>query len=299
MELLQLKYFQVAARHEHMTKAANELLVSQPALSKTISRLEKSLGTPLFDREGRNIRLNSFGKIFLERVNRIFQELEEGKRQVQDMAGLDNGIISVSISLPHILPFLLMEFMEDYPNVKIKQLEATSIEMKQQLENGDIDFCVSTIPIKGDNIEWVTLMEEEIFLSVPPNHFLANRDSIKLCEVKNESFINRITGYQFRELTDDFCRQAGFQPNTTVELGEAWAILKLVEMGIGVSFTPQLSLLRQNAPSTKQLRISQPKCMRTVGIAWNKMHFLSTAADTFRRFTINFFENKAEKYFHL
>lgn len=295
MELLQLKYFQVVARHEHMTQAANELLVLQPALSKTIARLENNLGAPLFDREGRNIRLNSFGKIFLERVNRIFYELDEGTRQVQEMAGLYNGIITLSISLPHILPFLLMGFMKDYPNVKIKQFEATTIEMKQQLENGDVDFCISTLPIKGDNIEWRTLLEEEIYLSVPPNHFLAKRNVINLEEVKDESFINRIEGYQFRELTDDFCRLAGFKPKIIVELGEAGAILKLVEMGIGVSFTPQLSLLRENPPSTKQLR----KCIRTVGIAWNKTHFLSIAADTFRRFTIDFFENKAEKHFHL
>ncbi len=72
MELLQLKYFQTVARLEHMTKAAEELHIAQPSLSKTIARLEKDLGVPLFDRQGRQITLNSFGKVFLKRVERIF-----------------------------------------------------------------------------------------------------------------------------------------------------------------------------------------------------------------------------------
>jgi DNA-binding transcriptional LysR family regulator len=90
MELLQLHYFQTVARLEHMTKAAEELKIAQPSLSKTISRLEEDLGAPLFNRQGRNIRLNQFGKVFLTRVDRIFRELEEGKREIRDMAGLNN-----------------------------------------------------------------------------------------------------------------------------------------------------------------------------------------------------------------
>jgi len=78
MELLQLKYFQTVARQEHMTRAAAELGIAQPALSQTISRLEAELGISLFERVGRGIRLSEFGKAYALRVERIFQELEEG-----------------------------------------------------------------------------------------------------------------------------------------------------------------------------------------------------------------------------
>jgi len=87
MDLLQLRYFRVVARLEHMTKAPRSFFIAQPSLSQTIGRLEKEIGVPLFDRHGRVIRLNQFGKAFLEHVETLFRELEEGQRKVQDMAG--------------------------------------------------------------------------------------------------------------------------------------------------------------------------------------------------------------------
>lgn len=298
MELQQLRYFQVTARCEHMTKAAQELNVSQPALSKTIARLEEGLGAPLFHREGRQIRLNNFGSSFLVRVDRIFQEIEEGQRQIRDMSGLDNGIISVGISLPHILPFLLTDFLKLHPKVEIKQYQIHSKDMRGPLEQGSMDICISSSPIFGGHIEWMPLLEEEIFLSVPSNHPFADRNSISLEEVKDEIFINRFTGYEFRDLCDHFCSQAGFTANTSIELEEAGAILRLVELGAGISFTPQLSLLNKWGPNTVQLRISNPNCKRTIGIAWNKEHYLTKAAVEFRQFTVDFFRNIVSTYYH-
>lgn len=81
MELQQLHYFQTVARLEHMTKAAEELRIAQPSLSKTIARLEEDLGVPLFERQHRQIKLNRFGKLFLNRVERIFMEIYEGKER--------------------------------------------------------------------------------------------------------------------------------------------------------------------------------------------------------------------------
>ena len=110
MELLHLKYFQAAAKFEHMTRAAAALNISQPALSKTIARLEDDLGAPLFHRKGKQIYLNEFGKVFLERVNRIFLEINEGILQVNDMNSPEKGVISVAMTLPHITPKFLGDF---------------------------------------------------------------------------------------------------------------------------------------------------------------------------------------------
>lgn len=298
MELLQLKYFQVAAKFEHMTKAAAELNISQPALSKTISRLEDDLGAPLFHRQGKQIHLNEFGKTFLERVNRIFFEVDEGIRQVNDMNSLERGIISVAMTIPHIMTKFLAEFLRDYPNVKIKHYSVSSSEMRCLLENASLDICLSTHPITGPDIEWVPLIEEEIFLSVPTNHRLANRESINLDEVSEENFINLQPGYGFRDITDKFCMEAGFKPNTTIELEESGAIQQLVELGFGISFLPSLSILKDSSLKTVPIRISKPVCKRTIGIAWNRKHYLSKAAIQFREFSIDFFK-KTVKTFYL
>lgn len=296
MELLQLRYFQTTAKLEHITKAAQELNVSQLALSQTISRLEEDLGVPLFNREGRNIYLNDFGKAFLNRVNRIFQELNDGKRELLDLQESLEQSISITIALPYILPHLIVDFLKIYPKIKINQSIATTNEMKILLENSEVDFCFLTEEIHGEEIEWVTLIEEEIFLSVPPNHHLATRTSISLEEVANETFINRTSGYGFRDLTDQFCAQAGFKPYTPIELEEAGAILRLVEMGMGLSFTPELSLLRYSSPNTVEIPITYPICKRTIGIAWNKNRYLNKSALDFKDFIIHFFQNEIQIY---
>ncbi|GHO57601.1 hypothetical protein KSB_60760 [Ktedonobacter robiniae] len=126
MDLLQLRYFRVVARREHMTKAAEELCIAQPSLSKTIRRLEKEIGVPLFDRQERSLQLNQFGKAFLEHIEAMFSELEEGQRKVQDMAGLEQGVVSlIAASLPWIpdllycFQILHLPFTFAYPNVHL------------------------------------------------------------------------------------------------------------------------------------------------------------------------------------
>ena len=91
-------------------KGTEELHIAQPSLSKTIARLEKDLGVPLFDRQGRQITLNSFGKVFWKRVERIFHELSEGEREIKDLAELQQSSITLAVSIPRILPELLGSF---------------------------------------------------------------------------------------------------------------------------------------------------------------------------------------------
>ncbi|QAY67267.1 LysR family transcriptional regulator [Paenibacillus protaetiae] len=295
MEFLQLKYFQAVARHEHMTQAAKALNVSQPSLSNSIHRLEKKLGVPLFERHGRQIKLNAFGETYLRRVEQAFRELEEGERELADMAGLEHGTVTLSVTLPYVLPTLLKEFLTVHPHVRIIQRQLGSIvEMKAELENAAIDFCISTMPINGPDIEWMTLVEEELCLTVPKGHRFASRKCISLSEAANEPFIALSSRSHFRQITDGFCRQAGFEPHIAFELEEASAVQTLVEMGLGITFTLPLSLGRRASNAdTVQLRITRPQCRRTFGIAWNRKHYLSEAAIHFREFAAGFFRQGA------
>lgn len=289
MNLLQLQYFQTVARLEHMTKAAQELNVSQPSLSNTMARLEESLGVPLFVRQGRQIRLTSFGSIFLRRVNKVFFEIEKGKREMEEMAGGEQGIISFAVTLPNLLPFLLKEFLAIYPEAKFIQNQAFSEkEIISQLENQVIDVCISTFPIISPNIEWLPLMDDEILLSVPHGHRLANRKRIHLSEVADEPFVTITPEYYFRELTDKFCRQAGFEPNVVYQIAEAGVVQSLVELNLGITFTPT-SLSKVSRLQSVQLHIEDPVCKRTIGLAWHKGHFISRTVTQFIEFCKEYF----------
>jgi DNA-binding transcriptional LysR family regulator len=154
MDLLQLSYFRVVARVEHMTKAAEELFIAQPSLSKTIRRLEKEIGVPLFDRQGRSIRLNQFGKAFLEHIERIFRELEEGQREVRDRAGLEQGEVSLVAASLYWLPDLLHRFQVAHTSVHFHLSQRSLAEMPQQLEMGACDFCFLSTPLSKPAIQW-------------------------------------------------------------------------------------------------------------------------------------------------
>ncbi|PLS02022.1 LysR family transcriptional regulator [Neobacillus cucumis] len=289
MELLQLQYFQTVARLEHMTKAAEALQIAQPSLSKTIARLEEDLGVPLFDRKNRQLKLNHYGRLFLERVNRVFLELNEGRREIEDHLEKGQTQITLAVSIPRVIPQLLSSFLKDFPDIKFQQrLESTS-SMKSLLEKAEIDFCISSVEIDGEDIVWEPLMTEQIYLVVSPDHRLAAKEQIFLNEVKDESFISMNTGYGFRNLTDEFCREAGFIPNIAFEGDEPGVIGDLVRQGLGVAFVPEISWLNNSNPFPNKLKIVGPKCQRTIGLGWSKRRYLSDTAQHFRRYVTEYF----------
>ncbi len=293
MDILQLRYFQTVAKFQHMTRAADELHIAQPSLSKTISKLEQELEVPLFDREGRNIKLNSFGKAFLKRVDRIFLEINEGKKELSDMAGLEQGKINLaSISLTSF-PNMLEGFLQKYPDVTFRQVLAYTDEMKRKLEEGSIDLCISSVFIEGTNVVNIPLLTEEIFLAVSHNHRLANRESIDLIEVADEHFISMKKGYGFRDITDEYCRKAGFTPSVIFESDGINSLLSLVKSGFGVTFLASPDKRTYFFQVPKLLKIKNPTPTRTIYLSYVDGRYLSMAAREFCRYTIHYFnENK-------
>lgn len=293
MELLQLRYFQVVARLENVTRAAEELHTAQPSLSRTIERLEENLGVPLFERQGRRIRLNQFGKIFLKRVEKSFKELDEGKREMADLAGLEGGSVTVGATTLQQLPHIFREYLTLRPHVKFRLLQMTlHQEIQEQLLNGQIDLCVSTLPIERPEVHCEPLTTEEICLAVPPEHRLADRRSIQLKEMADEPFIYQATECGLREITNDFCQQAGFTPNIANIAYEGTTpetICGLVKAGFGSAFIPVFWWNEINMVALRKLHIENPCCQRTIWLSWAKEHYMSAAARDFGKYLIDYF----------
>ncbi|MBS4174653.1 LysR family transcriptional regulator [Bacillus sp. FJAT-49736] len=290
MDLLQLRYFQIVAHLEHMTNAAKQLKVAQPSLSQTISRLEEELGFSLFDREGRNIKLNSFGKILLKRVDRAFSELESAKVEMAELAGESNNLISLSVMHTPLLPNIISKFRKAYPSAKFQVSMHSPLRLVDQLEKGEIDVCVTYFPIEKEGINWVNLMEDEVFIVVPEKHPLAERKCIRLREVEDEQFINMERTNPFRMLTDRFCEKAGFTPNIAFELEEPGSIHSYVEAGLGISFLTEHTIRYASHEKIVPLHIEQPVCKRTIGMAWKSDRYTSKVVREFREFMIRYFK---------
>ena len=289
MDLLQLKYFQTVARLEHITRAADELHIAQPSLSKVISRLEKDLGVCLFDHHGRQIKLNRYGRAFLHRVNRIFIELDEGKRELSDMLGENNLKVSIASNNLSLFPKLLEGYLKLYPYTSFSHTIGSTAEIQLLLEKGDVDFCISSPPIEGCDIECIPLFDEEMFLIVPQEHKLAGRGSIKLIEAATEPFISLKKGFGIRDLTEKYCHQAGFTPNIVFESDVSTKLADLVNIGMGVALHPIPPWADLPKIQLALLHIEEPVCSRTIGLSFVQDRYLLQAAKQFKSYVINYF----------
>ena len=300
MELQQLKYFQTVARLGHMTKAAEVLYISQPSLSRSIARLEQELGAPLFDRQGRHIRLNQFGQVLLRRVDFAFEDLERARREIADLVGPEQGVVTLSVLRSngvHLLPPLFSAFRRTYPRIRFQLFQEArdaTFSILRQIEEGEIDLCLCP-PLSEEplRVEWQPILTEKLALAVPQAHQLARRNRIQLAEAASEAFLCLHAGTSFRFLTDAICQQAGFKPDVVMEVEDFTTAWELVAAGIGVALIP--SQLWQNATTSApvRLQIEEQLPQWTIGIAWPEARYISRAARLFRDFTLQYF---AEKY---
>ncbi|KAE8558131.1 LysR family transcriptional regulator, partial [Paenibacillus polymyxa] len=205
MELLQLQYFLAVARLEHVTEAARSLHVTQSSLSKTIQRLEEDLGVPLFDRTGRKLRLNEFGSKFLHRAERALFELEQGKQELSDLSNPELGTLELAVTTASTLPNILREFRRKRPYIQFHVQMLTTQEMVTLLHRGEVDFCLSSPPVEGNDIECKIVCIDPILVAVPKGHRLADRNSVSLTELREEWFVGVKRGYGTRDLVDSVC----------------------------------------------------------------------------------------------
>lgn len=293
MELLQLKYFQTAARMQHMTKAAQSLHISQPALSKMIAALEAELGAKLFERSNKSIRLSEHGKLFLHHVDTALQSLEDGKLQLQDAVGAPPSIITLDVRVSsHLLPDLLAEFRKEYPQAQFHLLQHVS-----PLDNGmsQFDLCLSDGAAPPTESS-VLLLEEDIVVAVPAGHPLADREQVSLKELKQESFITLPPGKSLRETTDAFCRLAGFTPRIRFESDDPATVRGLIREGQGVAFLPAITWGGSTGPGVVQLRLAESYCKRSISLSWPEARYMTISASKFRDFTIRYFARLAEAH---
>ncbi|WP_067932559.1 LysR family transcriptional regulator [Alicyclobacillus kakegawensis] len=295
MELLQLHYFQVVARLEHMTDAARSLHVTQSSLSKTIQRLEEDLGVPLFDRSGRTLRLNKFGRTFLHRVDKAMFELEQGKQEIRDLSSPESGSVELAVNTAGTLPEILQKFRDKQPHVHFHVQTSNTEEMRTLLRRGEVDFCLSSPPVQGEDIECQVLWLDSILVAVPKGHRLSDKSSVAVTDLKDEWFVGLKRGYPTRDITDRILQSFGFAPKYVYEGDEPARILSLVEAEIGIAFVPESSTRTSGQGNVQYLRIEHCDLVREIGLSWHGSRYLSRAALEFREMATEYFNELALK----
>lgn len=281
MDLHSLRYFQTVARLENMTKAAEKLQISQPALSKLIGKLEMELRVQLFDRTGKYIRLNEFGKRFLAKVDLALQTLEDGKTELMDLAKKPIGTVVLFIHVgSYLLPDMITIFRQGHPEAEFKLLQHDP----DRIASPAFDLCISSSTFKIVGTESIPLLTEEIMLAVPSGHRLADRKSVRLSELSEDGFISLKPGKQHT-----LCRAAGFEPRIIYECDEPSMVRSLVREGLGVSFIPSITWGGSQGSSVVLLSIEEPLSKRTIEISWYANRYMTKVAREFKAFVQDYY----------
>lgn len=287
MELRHLRYFEAVARHSHVTRAAAELHIAQPALSKQISQLEQELGVALFDRIGRNVRLTEAGEALLPHVHAILTQVEAARAEMAERVGLRRGRASVGTPPTvgtQLLPRALASFNRGYPGIELRLYEAGIQTLLGLLETGTVDVAVVTLPVNDPALTIVPLFSEDLMIAVGREHRLAHHTNVTMTELQNEAWLLSPENYELRDATLSACRQAGFTPRIVLDGGEMDTLLRLVAAGMGIALIPRLAL--QNNFDLVPLRLIDQTLQRSLGLVWRGDRTASPAARVLREFLV-------------
>jgi DNA-binding transcriptional LysR family regulator len=287
MELRHLRYFEAVARYSHVTRAAAELHIAQPALSKQISQLEHELGVALFDRVGRNVRLTEAGEALLPHARAVMAQVEAARAEMAERIGLRKGRATVGAPPTvgnQLLPPVLASFNRRYPGIELRLHESGVQTLLDLLETGLTDVAVVTLPVEDENLTVVPIFSEEMVIAVWPGHPMASRADVAIGELQAEPWVLSPENYELREAALNACDRAGFAPRVVLEGGETDTILRFVAAGIGIALVPRLAV--QSAPDLVALSVSDQKLQRSLGVVWRGDRVASPAARALREFLV-------------
>lgn len=284
MDLLQLRYFQKIATLENISKAARELLVAQPSLSRSLKMMEEELGLPLFERNGRSIKLNQNGKILLKYSTKIFSLLDDAMAELSEhKQKADDTLRIYMLYSTKLLPELIVKFKRKYPHIKILLNRAFNEDVIP--ENFDVLIHASDEIAKQGNT--CMLAKEECLLGMSKSHALNKYDEIPLEAIHHQDFLLLSNKNALGKVSHDFCRIADIEPNVILECDSQTTITSLVEHGLGLAFFP--SLTWEVDPQKIILKkIKENKFERSIYLTC-KPGYLSTSTQIFKKYVISFF----------
>lgn len=285
MDLIQLSYFKAAAELEHFRKASEVLNITQPSLSQAIAKLEKELGCKLFDRVGRSVLLNDYGKAFYQYATQALLQIEDGRRRLVEIREGNAVDIHLGVTVPEMISDYLAGYLLDHPYVHIHQIYGNADYFSELLVDRTLDFAITIQPVETAEIQWERVTEEEQGILMSRQHPLAQRKSVALRELKNEKFIVNNANRDLSVHFQNYFVGAGYAPNIVFEGEQTDLIGALVAKNHGISLCSQKRFAYHAKLSGNQeivyIPISEPKCIRQTGFARLRGRSFSPGVESF------------------
>lgn len=289
LTLRQLTVFEVVARHLSYRRAAEELFLTQPAVSMQVKSLEKQLGVALFEQLGKRIHLTAAGYEVLTYARTVTQQLDELESVLNRMKGLSGGRLRISVATTanYFIPTLLGTFSRRYPKVTVS-LDVTNREtLLEQLTENTVDLVIMGQPPAELDAEAQAFMENPLVIVAPPGHSLMAQKKIALTRLQEEIFLVREPGSGTRIAMERFFNERGMRLKTGMEVGSNEAIKQSVQAGLGLGLLSRATIEQELA--LKRLAILQVEdfpIMRHWYVVHRKGKRLSAAAEAFKQFVL-------------
>ncbi|MGI5971140.1 MAG: LysR substrate-binding domain-containing protein [Oscillospiraceae bacterium] len=289
MEFNQLKYFLEVAEREHITQAAAALHITQPALSKTLARFENEIGVKLFDREGKTIRLNNYGKTVKAYAERILNEIDDMLRNIDDLESGETGQIIIGSSIPMREPDWVINsirtFTLKHPRVNIIHYQMKPAKLKESLEQREIDIAIGGPDLNSSDVSWTKLYTERLGIIISKKHPFAEKKEISVNDLVDEKFLCNNASSDALDITHSICARAGFTPNIYFESYYSHIIGEMISLGRGVSIIAEGQFYDQISNAAydweKNItfrRLKEDYCERVCGVGISKNVYLAKPA---------------------
>jgi LysR family hydrogen peroxide-inducible transcriptional activator len=244
MEIHQLRYFCAVARAGGFTRAAEELGIAQSSLSQQIRALEKKFGTPLFERLGRSVRLTACGEALRAPALNILQQVTMAEDSLANLRDGVRGRLRFGV-IPTILPYWIAprigDFRKTFPDVDLQLVEDSTYRLVEQLQSGDLDIAVASLPVKNPDIICSELFREPLFLAVAKNHPLAGKPPADLRAFMHEPLLLLKEGHCLRDNVLMACTRSKAALRSIFETNQLESIFQLIQSGFGVTLVPAMA----------------------------------------------------------
>lgn len=295
MEIHQMRYLRTIVEQGSFSKAAEVLHMTQPALSKSIAKLEEEIGAPLLERGKGGIRLTSAGQVLLPYCGSVLNTVECGLNAVQESIGLEQGRLSIAVSTEVFIKHLILEFLTQYPQVSFTCHLMSLEEMSHALTEGQIDFALSEEPVYGENIEWYPIYHGHLTAVLHHEDPLLKKSSIRMEELRDHYFcIGHVRSNLHTSLVQ-LCNEAGFQPKIRYlgyDPDMAGMLLNIPGSVIVSSNMIDQSIQKTPLPDSGNFSvpIQGTEGKRTIGMAVYIGHYQSQAALRFYDMISDYFQ---------
>lgn len=290
MELTQLRYFKALAENGSLSKTAEKLYITPPALSASLARLERELGTTLFDR-GKTLVLNERGSVFLEYITESLDAIDNAKRALDEMSGVHHAHLSVGVASTIIWHNLFLDFLKLYPNISLEQKLITLDSVNNESLLNEYDFVIAAPEdLNVENFKSVTIYDDDRpALMLPSGHPLAGCESVSLWDVKDEGFIALSSGTSSRRYFDTLFSIAGLTPKIILECSPQMRRSFVLE-GRGIGLATAHTMEQNHEPGISFVEITEPVYRRSQVLYWHAKKYQTLAARTFRTFAVDYFK---------